>query len=92
MKTDLYTKTVLTVIAICLTINIVQQLNLIPSTQASVHENASANHRMVPLNADGSMDVNIVYINTSDVMGINIRKVDGSWLGFSGAIPVKIKQ
>ena len=38
MKTDLYTKIVLTVIAVCLTINVVKELNLVQPANAKTNE------------------------------------------------------
>jgi hypothetical protein len=73
MKTDLYTRTVLTVIAICLTINVLQQLDLVPSVYASEKEE--------PLKLDlprftETIDVRIVDINTYDELNVNLKSVD----------------
>ena len=38
MKTDAYTKIILTVIAVCLTINLVKGLDLIPSAHAKIND------------------------------------------------------
>ena len=38
MKTDLYTKIVLTVIAVCLTINVIKELNLVQPANAKTNE------------------------------------------------------
>ena len=38
MKTDLYTKIVLTVIAVCLTINVVKELNVVQPVNAKTNE------------------------------------------------------
>jgi len=73
MKTDLYTKTVLTIIAICLTINIVQQLDIIPSVYAS-EENDPVTLDLVPVTE--TIDVRIVDINTYDELNVNIKSVD----------------
>ena len=38
MKTDAYTKIILTVIAVCLTISVVKELEIIPSAHAKTNE------------------------------------------------------
>jgi len=73
MKTDFYTKTVLTIIAICLTINIVQQFDIIPSAYASEKNNPSILD-LVPFTE--TIDVRIVDINTYDELNVNIKSVD----------------
>jgi len=74
MKTDHYTKIVLTVIAICLTINIVKEFGLIPSAYAN--EGISHNEvKTFPTNATQVMDVRIVDINTSKEMNVNLKNV-----------------
>jgi len=73
MKTDLYTKTVLTIIAICLTINVVQQLDIIPSVYAT-EENNHATLDLAPFTE--TIDVRIVDINTYDELNVNIKSVD----------------
>jgi hypothetical protein len=77
MKTDLYTKIILTLIALVLTINLFKGFF---TTQAQA---AGNNRRMVevPVNPDGTIDVNIVSIN------------DNSWsFQNSAPIPVVIKK
>jgi len=73
MKTDLYTKTILTIIAICLTINVVQQLEIIPSVHAS-EKNSTTPLNLAPLTE--VIDVRIVDINTYDELNVNIKSVD----------------
>lgn len=73
MKTDLYTKTILTVIAICLTINVVQQLDIIPSAYAS-EEKDDLNLDLAPITE--TIDVRIVDINTYDELNVNLKSVD----------------
>ena len=91
MKTDFYTKTVLTVIAICLTIIVLKEVEIIPKAYAGPSENnlnTSMNYGLVPLNKDGSIDVKIV--SSSDKIDVNIEEVGGFWVGGS-TLPVKIK-
>ncbi len=79
MKTDRYTKVILTIIAICLTINIAKEFELIPSAYASEETNTTtvnSNYRLVPINEFGAMDVRIVDINTYDELNVNLKSVD----------------
>jgi len=73
MKTDPYIKTILTIIAICLTINAVQQLDIIPSVYAT-EENKHATLDLAPFTE--IIDVRIVDINTYDELNVNIKSVD----------------
>ena len=56
MKTDIYTKIVLTVIALVLTINLFKSGF---ATQAQAANTANKRMMLVPVNADGTVDVNI---------------------------------
>ncbi|RMA64727.1 hypothetical protein [Ulvibacter antarcticus] len=79
MKNDLYTKTILTVIAICLTLQVVKDLDLIPSAYASEGNNTAdktSEYRLVPVNEFNTMDVRIVDINTYDELNVNLKSVD----------------
>lgn len=103
MKTDNYTKGVLTVIAICLTFNLLKDINVIPRAHASdpaFNSSQSMKYGLVPINADGSVnvhvksastiDVDIVDISTSEEMDVNIDEVGG--FSTFGTVPVKVKQ
>ena len=77
MKTDTYTKTILTIIAICLTFNVAKDLDIIPSAYANNSEKISKipdGHKIVPVNQ--VMDVRLVNINTSDKLNVNIKGID----------------
>lgn len=79
MKTDLYTKTILTIIAICLTINVVKEFELIPSAYASETSNApvkSTDYKLVPVDDFNTIDVRIVDISTYDELNVNLKSVD----------------
>ncbi|MFT5078012.1 MAG: hypothetical protein ACI836_001226 [Saprospiraceae bacterium] len=80
MKTDTYTKTILTVIAVCLSINVIQTLDIIPSAQATTNtpETLEVEYHLVPVSPNQVMDVRIVDINTYDEMNINIKGIDTS--------------
>ncbi len=91
MKTDFYTKAVLTVIAVCLTIIVLKQVDIIPNTYAGTSKaslNSNMNYGLVPLNADGSIDVNI---KSSSEMDVNITGVNGGYVQY-GKLPVVIKE
>ena len=87
MKTDTYTKTLLTIIAICLTINTVKSIDIFPKayagnetesnsmTKISEDEDIS-NYRLIKLNEFETLDVRIVDINTYDELNVNIKSVD----------------
>ncbi|MEP2937236.1 MAG: hypothetical protein ABJM06_02500 [Gilvibacter sp.] len=81
MQTDKYTKVVLTIIAVCLTVNTVQKLDLIPSAYANEANDAlpdieAPRYGLVPLNQDGLIDVNIKDISTYDELNVNLKGVD----------------
>ena len=91
MKSDLYLKTVLTLIAICLVYLCIHNANIIPQAMANHQPEKlfnTPNYGLVPLNEDGSitvkfagnavMDVNISRISTSDEMDVNIDEIGGS--------------
>ncbi|OIQ15819.1 MAG: hypothetical protein BM557_11005 [Flavobacterium sp. MedPE-SWcel] len=106
MKTDRYTKIILTVIAACLVINILNSIDIIPKAYANDYNNKSiipnSNYAVVPLNEDGSInvtlksgapiDVNLVGVRTSDELDVNVNleKVGGSYL--YGELPIKVKE
>lgn len=90
MKTDFYTKAVLTVIAVCLSIIALKQMDIIPDAHANSSSiiQSHAHYGLVPLNADGSIDVNIK--SSSDKIKVNIEEVGGFWVGGS-SLPVRMK-
>lgn len=61
MKTDLYTKIILTIIAVALTINLLKDFNIIPTAQASEFKSAETTGSVKQTNE--VTDVNIVQIN-----------------------------
>jgi hypothetical protein len=102
MQTDLYSKTILTIIAICLVIIVVKQVDIIPNAHAENSANIvyDPNYRLIKTNADGtidvniksassSIDVNLVKVKTYDPVDVNIKKVAGNTC--YDAIPVKNK-
>ncbi|MGJ8667224.1 MAG: hypothetical protein ACSHW7_12715 [Patiriisocius sp.] len=81
MKTDTYTKSILTIIAICLTINVVKDLEVFPSAYAGnptliSESNATTKYQLVPISEANTIDVRIVDINTYDELNVNLKSVD----------------
>lgn len=89
MKTDLYTKTILTVIAISLTFTVLKDYQLIPSAYANSNETERDsrshiseeitdfdNYRLVKMSDLTTMDVRIVDISTYDELNVNIKSID----------------
>jgi len=76
MKTDFYTKTVLTVIAILLAFIAFRNIELIPSAYADEPKLASQNttYGIVPLNEDGSVNVRI---SQAEVLKVSLEKILG---------------
>lgn len=77
MKSNLYLKIVLTIIAINLTLLTIKELHLIPTANASAslpkREMPAANYGFVPINEDGSINVRI---KNSDVLDVQIRGIN----------------
>ena len=80
MKTDVYTKTVLTVIAVSLFIIAMNQL--LPFNEARA---GSGSFATVPVNPDGSIKVTF-----SETMKVNIAEVGGNYI--YGSMPINIKE
>jgi len=80
MKTDFYTKAVLTVIALCLSFQVIQEIQLIPTVNAGGY-----NTPLLPLNEDGSLnvrwsdnqeiDVVISGVDTYDELKVEVSEV-----------------
>lgn len=83
MKTDIYTKSVLTLIAAALCTIAVQNMNLVPEAKAAA--GGINSFASVPVNPDGSINVRMV-----DVMDVNLSRIGGS--SVYGAIPVNLKE
>jgi hypothetical protein len=81
MKTDLYTKVILTVIAIVLTLNLLKG----SSTPAMADTKKFVS---IPVNPDGSINVNINKVN--ETMDVNIKSVDRGAFYYVSPIPVKV--
>lgn len=98
MKLDLYSKSVLTVIAICLTINVLKDFDIMPKAYAGEikpnienQQNLLPNkdYGLIPVNADGTIDVNI---KSSSTMDVNIESCDSYALQYAGPMKVDIRR
>jgi len=79
MKTDTYTKVILTIIAFCLLVNVVQGIDIIPKAYASGSIDplkTNTEYALVPLSENNTIDVRLVDINTYDELNVNIKSVD----------------
>ncbi len=72
MKTDFYTRFMLTVIAVCLSIIVLRDIPIFPKAQAS------DKNTFTPYGTNGVIDVNIKSIDTSDELDVNISGVNTS--------------
>ncbi len=76
MKTDKYTKIILTVIAICLTMNVIKDFDIFPSAYANEKNGSEIpnGYKLIPANE--AIDVRLVDINTYDELNVNLKSVD----------------
>ncbi len=78
MKLDLYTKSILTIIAICLTINVLKDFDIMPKAYANeplkneLNLLPNKNYGLIPVNAYGTIDVNI---KSSSEMKVDISTI-----------------
>jgi len=79
VRPDLYTKVILTVIALCLVVLVTDKVNIIPSAFAhgagSPVLNRPASYGLVPVNEDGSITVKL---QSSEVIDVQLRGIDES--------------
>lgn len=76
MKTDVYTKVVLTVIAIALSAIVLRDMDIIPEAHATSDAKmpiVNTNYGLIPVNEDGS--INVRFMNTEE-LDVNIRNID----------------
>lgn len=88
MKTDTYTKSVLTIIAISLIFLVMKEFEIVPKAYAGSNANMiKPGYGLVPLNSDGSVNVKI---NQDQVIDVRIRGIDKATLLRWEAIKVEI--
>ncbi len=75
MKTDVYTKTVLTVIAICLMVIAGKGTDFFPKAYAGTDLNLAT----VPVNEDGTMNVRVVSFSADADMDVNVTNQVHVW-------------
>ncbi|MFZ6051401.1 hypothetical protein [Halocola ammonii] len=100
---DNYTKTVLTIIAACLVLLTLNQVNLIPQARASseISESTLKNYGLVPLNEKGEVavsisnleevKVDIVGISSYDELKVDIAEIGGGFVSSGGPLEVKVE-
>lgn len=95
MKSDTYTKGILTIIAACLLVIASVQLNIIPTANAVEPVNptppSTMDVKIVGISTSDEMEVEIVGVNTYDELPVNIDEVGGSSVSSGGPINVKMK-
>ncbi len=83
MKTDLYTKIILTVIAVALLGILFQNVDLVPKAVASDFNTKP--HVIVPINPDGSINVKL-----NSTLDVNIESVDAYAFSYC-TVPVHVE-
>lgn len=68
MRTDTYTKSVLTVIALCLLCIVINQFDFLPKA----HATSEVNFATVPINEDGTINVRVLSFDPAADMNVNI--------------------
>ncbi|WP_103867405.1 hypothetical protein [Aquimarina sp. I32.4] len=71
MKTDTYTKFVISVIAIYLVIIVIRDTDIIPKAHAN--STPTTNYGIIPINDDGSITVKL---SKSDEIDVNLKNID----------------
>ncbi len=71
MKTDSYTKFILSIIAICLIIIVIRDMDIIPKAYAN--NTTESNYGILPINNDGSITVRL---SNTDEIDVNITNID----------------
>lgn len=84
MKTDRYTKVILTVIAVCMVVNIIEKFDFTAKAYAAEGESKITapdlpepqKYGLVPMNPDGSISVTMKTVAPMDVNVVGIRTSD----------------
>jgi hypothetical protein len=88
MKSLRYLNAVLSVIAACLVILTLQNLHVIPDAKAGTSGSATPNYALVPLSADGTVEVKVR--SFEEELKVDLRSIAGSTC-YQG-IPVVVKK
>ncbi|MFC2186216.1 hypothetical protein ACFCT7_02785 [Fulvivirgaceae bacterium LMO-SS25] len=83
-NSDTYTKTILTIIALCLMLLVFQNVSFVNTAQAN--SEIPKSYGLIPLNEDGSINVRLVEQNRIDV---NIRSIGGNYI-YGSTLSVKL--
>lgn len=87
MKTDHYTKVILTIIALALTVNVLKDFDVIPKAYAGTNPETlppsslttnTLDVRIVDINTSDALNVALKDINTNDNLNVNIRRIETS--------------
>ncbi|WP_458329978.1 hypothetical protein [Peijinzhouia sedimentorum] len=84
-NSDTYTKTILTIIALCLMLLVFQNVSFVNTAQAN--SEIPNSYGLIPLNEDGSINVRLIDQNRIDV---NIRSIGGKDI-YSSTLNVQIQ-
>lgn len=79
MKTDLYTKIILTVIAVCLSLQVAKEFDVISTAYASSDPALPATtskYKLIEVDENNVIDVRLVDVNTYDELNVNLKSVD----------------
>ncbi|TSE07088.1 MULTISPECIES: hypothetical protein [Aquimarina] len=71
MKTDSYTKFIMSIIAICLVIIVVRDMDIIPKAHAN--NSSESKYGILPINDDGTITVRL---SNTDEIDVNIKSID----------------
>ncbi|EZH74519.1 hypothetical protein ATO12_12170 [Aquimarina atlantica] len=71
MKTDTYTKSIITIIAICLVVIVIRDIDIFPKAYAN--NTPTTNYGLIPINDDGSITVRL---SNTDEIDVNIKNID----------------
>ena len=94
MKTDLYTKTILTVIAVCLTVNLLKEFEVIPTAKANT--TATAQTSIPIVTQETPVNVNISHLGGVPIIKhYNIKRFPNDYrkeINIYSGIPVDIEK
>lgn len=75
MKIDIYTKSILTLIALCLVILVVQNSGIVSPAFADGPGYDVSSLGTVPLNEDGSINVRVTDFSPNELVDVNIKDI-----------------